>query len=99
MGKYFSNSNDGVFAQDGGACSTKAASDGAVVYDPPSHTPPVIIRTDAQMCWKVSGRAVIIADRYYSNQAGFEMANFNMHTDGSQPPVPSQYHLPFSAIV
>ena len=93
MGKYFSNSHSDIFAEDQGACSTAAAEDGAVAFDPPTHTPPIIIPTNKFMCWKIAGRAVIIDDTYMSYHAGFEMANFNMHVDGSQPAVPSQFHL------
>jgi len=97
MGKYYSNSNDGVVFQDSGLCSEAAASKGAVAYDDPTHDP-AHIPLEAQMCWKIKGKAVIIGDTTMSVQAGFEMINFNFHIDGTQPAFPVVYAFPHSGL-
>jgi hypothetical protein len=39
-------------------------------------------------CWKIYGKGIVIGDTNDSNQAGFEVFNFNIHNDGTQPAVP-----------
>jgi hypothetical protein len=100
-GKYITGVGPGgVFSNNSGVCSTAAAGSGAVAFDGPTTVEGVVshvyrnygipqggvpVDTFQKMCWKVSGRAVIINDKEFSVQAGFEMVNFNFHTSGTQP--------------
>jgi len=45
-------------------------------------------------CWAITGVGVDIEDTTNSVQHGFERINWNMKTDGTVPPVPTQYSLP-----
>ena len=45
-------------------------------------------------CWLVTGRAIIIGDRAFSVQAGFEMCNLNFKVDSTSSPVPTSANLP-----
>lgn len=103
-GKYMTGMGPGgIFSSNSGVCSTAAASSGAVAYDGPTTfggkyspvyrsygipdpVPPVDLLQ--KMCWKVTGREVII-DAIKSIQYGFEMVNFNFHTNGTQPALPT----------
>ena len=90
MGKYMSSGHGNTFSLNSGVCSTAAAeaSWGAVSYDGPTTTPPPMVDIGAQMCWLVTGDAVII-DPTKSTQYAMEKVNWNFHTDGTQRSVPT----------
>ncbi len=48
-------------------------------------------------CWFVFGKAVILTAEYMDIHKGFEIVNFNFHTNGTPVPVPDQYSLPGSS--
>lgn len=55
------------------------------VLDPSKISVPPLPR-----CWMITGKAVPIGDVFAGIQAGFEMINYNFHTNGSQPAAPYQ---------
>lgn len=66
---------------------------GAVALDmtvlDPSHIPvPPVPR-----CWQITGVKVPIGDTSASVHAGFEIVNFNFHTNGTQRSVPTKVNL------
>ena len=66
-------------------CTGEGAIDmDTTVLDPSKISVPPIPR-----CWQATGVKVDIGDTFMSIQSGFEMVNFNFHTNGSSPAVPS----------
>ena len=90
VGKYFSSGHGNVNSNNSGVCSTAAAQAawGAVAYDGPTTTPPPLLDLVQQMCWLVTGSAVII-DPTKSTQYAMEKVNFNFHTEATQRSVPN----------
>lgn len=66
-------------------CKQEAEANGALAWD-----------EAARQCWLVYGKKVIIGPTEHDIQEGFEITNFNFHTNGNQPAVPTQNDLPQS---
>jgi hypothetical protein len=113
-GKYITGMGPGgIFSNNSGVCSTAAAASGAVAFDGPTtfmgSIKPVYhnygipeggfpVDLLQAMCWKVTGREVIIDKDTFSVQHGFEMVNFNFHTNGTQPALPTFVSLAVGGI-
>jgi hypothetical protein len=75
----------------GSPCANAANS--ATAYDPPSHViKPRILETGPH-CWKMTAEPVIITGDYMSFMEGVNRMNEDMHTNGYQPPLPTNVNL------
>jgi hypothetical protein len=73
----------------GAGCGDK----GGVALDMTVLDPSKIAQPPIPRCWMVTGKAVPIGDVFAGIQAGFEIINYNFHTNGSQGAAPSQTDL------
>jgi hypothetical protein len=66
-----------------GACAQSMTGGGAVAWDPAS-----------QACWGVTGIKIPIGDTDAPVMKGFQIFNFNIHTNGDCCPTTDKYALP-----
>ena len=79
---YYPNSPGTVPFEIGSGCPESKAAGGAVA----------LVVAD-KLCQQVQGLRIIIGDTYESIHSGFDMVNFNFHTNGQTPRVASTLSL------
>jgi hypothetical protein len=75
----------------GSPCANMAGS--ATAYDPPSHRIKPRLLPTGPNCWKMTAPPVIITESYMSFMEGVNRMNADMHTNGYQPPFPTNVNL------
>jgi hypothetical protein len=73
--------NDGLKAQ----CEEMAQKVGGLA---------AVLAGDSAGCWLLYGKTIPIGPDETDIQGGFEITNYNFHTNGTQKPVQNQHQLP-----